>query len=78
MLHNLYVMLDFNVAGSYWLNPQYAFTLSKPDKDASDGKCTFIVSLMQEIRARNEEKNAKMTLRIFQVSSSYSTCSLHA
>ena len=46
------LMLDFNVAGSYWLNPQYAFTLSKPDKDASDGKCTFIVSLMQEIRER--------------------------
>ncbi|XP_004536305.1 calpain-B [Ceratitis capitata] len=39
-----------NFLETFWHNPQYVITLTDPDEDDDDGKCTVIVALMQKNR----------------------------
>ncbi|XP_059839064.1 calpain-2 catalytic subunit-like [Hypanus sabinus] len=39
-----------NYPGTFWMNPQFKITLEEPDEDDSDGKCSFVVALIQKNR----------------------------
>lgn len=40
---------------TYWMNPQYRITLTDPDEDDGDNRCTVIVALMQKhVRAQQK------------------------
>lgn len=48
--HCIILILD-----TYWTNPQYRITLTDPDEEDGDNRCTIIVALMQKhVRAQQK------------------------
>ena len=49
-----------------WTNPQFRIALTAADEDATDGKCTVIVSLMQ--KTEDQSLDLSINYQVYKVS----------